>query len=168
LSKENLGRSPDHLQAALDAEGYALRELLPRLCERWEASVNIAGDVTLLPEPFRNQAIALAQQTHRYSKRKIYFLLAYNPWDEIRHALAHCDDLDHLEQALWVKEPVDLVIRTAGGCRLSNFLPLQSGYAELEFFDCFFNDLRLVASSLNHRWSIDQCRHGIVLKSPLF
>ena len=41
------------------------------------------------------------------------------------------DVQDLIQQNLSIKEPVDLIIRTGGGARLSGFLPWQSEYAEL-------------------------------------
>ena len=45
--------------------------------------------------------------------------------------------------ALWshTLPPLDLVIRTAGDQRLSNFLPLQAGYSELYFIPCYWPEV---------------------------
>lgn len=45
--------------------------------------------------------------------------------------------------ALWSSElpPIDLLIRTSGEQRLSNFLPLQSAYSELCFLQCYWPEL---------------------------
>ncbi len=45
------------------------------------------------------------------------------------------------EVNLLMKMLPPLVIRTGGEHRLSNFLPLQAGYAEYIFIDKYFNDL---------------------------
>ena len=49
-----------------------------------------------------------------------------------------------LEAQLWTADlpPVDLVIRTSGEQRLSNFLLWQSAYAELVFTPCLWPDFR--------------------------
>ncbi|NLW41437.1 MAG: undecaprenyl diphosphate synthase family protein, partial [Tissierellia bacterium] len=43
---------------------------------------------------------------------------------------------------MWVRDipAVDLLIRTGGEKRLSNFMLLQSAYAELEFLDDYWPD----------------------------
>lgn len=59
----------------------------------------------------------------------------YGTFDEIDHALKHqmITSYDALKQHLWLANDVDLLIRTSGEQRLSNFLLLQSAYAELYF-----------------------------------
>jgi undecaprenyl diphosphate synthase len=44
---------------------------------------------------------------------------------------------------MWVKRPLDLIIRSGGANLTSNFLPLQSGFARLYFLDELFNDVKL-------------------------
>jgi undecaprenyl diphosphate synthase len=59
----------------------------------------------------------------------------YGTFDEIDVALKtqNINSFDALKQHLWLSEDVDLLIRTSGEQRLSNFLLLQSAYAELFF-----------------------------------
>ena len=53
----------------------------------------------------------------------------------------------HLERHLWTHglPPVDLVVRTSGEFRLSNFLLWQAAYAELVFTDLLWPDFRTEA-----------------------
>jgi len=69
--------------------------------------------------------------------------LAYNPFDELINSLIkHNDKLsDNLLSNLWVSQKLDIVVRTSGEFRLSNFLPLQSSYAELFFLQKHINDI---------------------------
>ncbi|MDP2233599.1 MAG: undecaprenyl diphosphate synthase family protein, partial [Actinomycetota bacterium] len=48
-----------------------------------------------------------------------------------------------LLEALLVPEAVDLVIRTGGARVLSDFLPVQSAYAQIAFMDDLWNDITL-------------------------
>ena len=54
------------------------------------------------------------------------------------------DDIDEarMAKALTLADlpPVDLMVRTGGDCRISNFLIWQIAYAELYFTDCFWPD----------------------------
>jgi len=54
------------------------------------------------------------------------------------------DDIDEarVAKALTLADlpPVDLMVRTGGDCRISNFLIWQIAYAELYFTDCFWPD----------------------------
>jgi undecaprenyl diphosphate synthase len=60
----------------------------------------------------------------------------YGSYDEIITAVNHLDKpitKETLESKLMVKEPVDLLIRTSGEMRISNFLLWQIAYAEFYF-----------------------------------
>jgi undecaprenyl diphosphate synthase len=62
--------------------------------------------------------------------------LDYGSHDELLFAFNQSKETttkDSIESHLYVKEPVDLLIRTSGEQRLSNFLLWQSAYAELYF-----------------------------------
>ena len=66
--------------------------------------------------------------------------MGYNPLDEINRSKNLYNPLEISD--LEVDLPLELVIRTGGKpVRLSNFLPLQCGYANIEVFDKFFIDL---------------------------
>lgn len=149
LSQENLQRPASDLAAVYSAESWFLREAIrPVLAERL-ASVVIAGELARLPDQIRAAAHdLLASASHVDSVRRVYLCLAYSPLAEIRDAIrsgrvsAESTDLD-LITGLWVPESVDLLIRTGGKARISNFLSLQSGYAELFLADELFNDFTL-------------------------
>ena len=60
----------------------------------------------------------------------------YGSYDEILTAINKLDKpvtKENFEKALMVKEPVDLLIRTSGEMRISNFLLWQIAYAEFYF-----------------------------------
>jgi undecaprenyl diphosphate synthase len=146
LSKDNLARSDGDLSPVFEAETFLIESILPNLCDTYNCSVHLAGKSSLLPEPFYKAIVQLIEETKKYQKtstKKIYLLLGYSPWDEIDFAVKNAKNNKPLKKYLWVKEELDLVIRTGGGKLISNFLPLQSGYAELLFFDQFFNDLSI-------------------------
>ena len=58
-------------------------------------------------------------------------------------AIANSHSYDRFYRFLQVTTPVDLIIRPGGTQLLSNFLPLQSGFARLFFSDKLFNDFTL-------------------------
>lgn len=65
----------------------------------------------------------------------LYVALDYGAHEELLHAIQHHDitDLNTLKQALMIPFDIDLLIRTGGEVRLSNFMLIQSAYAELYF-----------------------------------
>ena len=143
LSKENLNRPNEELRSVFAAEAYLIESLLPEICETYRCSVYFAGLPSLLPEEFFQAINKLVEDTKIYetTAKKIYLLLGYNPWDEIKYACSKSEKSSEIRKYLWVKEDLDLIIRTGAGKLISNFLPLQSGYAEFVFFEQLFNDL---------------------------
>jgi len=140
LSKENLKRDQSELDAVLEAETFFLEYLLPDFCNRHSIRVVHAGIKQYLPDSMNHQLEKLCNQTKGYLKKRINLLLGYHPLDEINDACARTSDEVCIED-LWVSSEVDLVIRTGGGsAMLSNFLPLQCGYANFAIVEDFFND----------------------------
>ena len=72
-------------------------------------------------------------------------MVAYDPVDELRQAASRPGWLEGPNPwaAFWVDASVDLVIRSGGGPTLSEFVPLQAGYARLVFLETLFNDTTL-------------------------
>lgn len=104
-------------------------------------SVVIAGNRDLLPSNV-NSTIAKLENRLPYN-RTLNLLLAYDPIDELNFATnidTACKG-DNFLDCLWVKTPVDLVLRTGGAKTLSKFLPLQCAHARLIFLDKLLNDL---------------------------
>ena len=65
--------------------------------------------------------------------------------------------------ALTLPIDVDLIIRTGGEQRLSNFLLYQSAYAELYFSDCYFPDFSREQLEEAFRWYASRKRrYGLV------
>lgn len=143
LSRDNMQRPRDQLRPVYAAERDFLRAAFDEIADPYDVRVTIAGELALLPGDFREAAFALKQATREKTQRRLYLCIAYDPADEIAHALANywpVGTFDELVSKLWVSEPVDAVIRTGHAQRLSKCLPLQSAYAELFFFPLLFND----------------------------
>ncbi len=78
----------------------------------------------------------LENQTRFNQGFELCICLDYGSKDELIQAFNTAKDSKcpiSIEEMLWVKEPVDLLIRTSGEQRLSNFLLWQCAYAEFYF-----------------------------------
>ena len=140
LSKENLNRKRDDIDAVLEAETRFVRTILPTLINKTKYSMIHVGDKSTLPEELRKALKDVLPQSSQLSKKRLYLLIGYNPIDEINYAISSKSSKFKIEN-LWVPEKVDIVIRTAGGpTLLSNFLPLQCGYAQIYMIEKYFND----------------------------
>lgn len=134
LSRQNLNRSPDDLDAVDQAEAYLLTDLLHPMSTCLEFDIVVCGDPESAP-PRLNWAIDAVSSGSRHRERTVYLLVAYDPFDEL--AVTGGQGIE----GLWVDQPLDLVIRTSGERRISNFVPLQSGYAEFAFVMKHLNDM---------------------------
>jgi undecaprenyl diphosphate synthase len=74
--------------------------------------------------------------TKNYTGFELVIAADYGSYDEIINAMNQVEGKvtkEEIEKHLWVKEPVDLLIRTSGELRISNFLLWQISYAEFYF-----------------------------------
>lgn len=150
LSKENLRRAAQDLAAVVESETRFCSDQVATIARDHDVRVSIAGDLTLVPREFSAAALHAGSARARGSaagSRRLYLCIAYNPFDELRAAFdamretgASGDECAIMDM-LWVPEQLDVVLRTGGRSRISNFLPLQSAYAELYFTDKLFNDV---------------------------
>ena len=78
----------------------------------------------------------IEEKTKNYDAFTLNVCIDYGSYDEIIAAINQLDrpvTKETFEEKLMVKEPVDLLIRTSGEMRISNFLLWQIAYAEFYF-----------------------------------
>lgn len=77
----------------------------------------------------------ITNDTSHHDGMVLNLCVDYGSYDDILQAARKTKDvnLDNFTHNLMIQEPVDLLIRTGGEKRLSNFLLWQSAYAELYF-----------------------------------
>ena len=117
--------------------------------------IRAIGDLEALPEDVRNQLYNIMELTKNNTKGNLTLALSYGSQKEILNAVKELckkvkngdineNDIDEplFEQHLYTKEipPVDLLIRTSGEVRVSNFLLWQIAYAEMQFIDVLWPD----------------------------
>ena len=139
LSSDNLKRKRIDLDSVIDAEIYFCDILLAEMAKQMKIKVVHAGNKEILPLKFNSSINKIEKATKMYDSKKIYLLIGYDPFMEVNASNNGNNVIDI--NKLWVPEYVDLIIRTAGGpVLMSNFLPLQSGYAQFYIIDKYFND----------------------------
>ena len=83
----------------------------------------------------------LEEMTKNYNNYIINFALGYGGRQEIVEAVKRLVksgkeiNESNLQENLWLRDDIDLIIRTGAEKRTSNFLPWQSTYAEWIFLD---------------------------------
>lgn len=156
FSSQNWTRPPDEVAGLMDL----LREYLVK--ERAEildnaVRLNAVGELDKLPKYVREPLEELRAASAGNKGMVLTLALSYGGREELLRAAralaekAKAGALEpgaleekDLEAALWTSglPPVDLVVRTSGEYRLSNFLLWQSAYAELVFVDTLWPDFR--------------------------
>jgi len=115
--------------------------------------VQFLGHLELVPETLLREIRALEERTQENKALTLNIAIAYSGREELLQAarllardvargkLAEEEvDEKKFSEYLYLKEPVDLMIRTGGMRRLSGFLPWQSDYAELYFTEKLWPD----------------------------
>jgi len=133
LSRDNLQRTADDLRAVFDATVDFLSTDMVALGREFDIEFVLAGDKTAVPDRYREAIEGLTSPPRSSSAaRRLYLLVAYSPAEELADRWEPgLTTMDLLVPKLWVPERVDLVIRTGGAALLSDFLPLQCGYARI-------------------------------------
>ncbi|MBR4420861.1 MAG: undecaprenyl diphosphate synthase family protein [Clostridia bacterium] len=139
-SKENLTRKPEEIEPVVNAFVDAL-PAIKDTAVKYGYKVKFIGLYNVTHKNLLACASDIESATKNNSNKVINMLVGYNPYDELERSFKAGNTAISVEN-LEVNSYVDLVIRTGGKpVRLSNFLPVQCGYANIEVFDKFFIDL---------------------------
>ena len=138
LSNENLTRPKFELRNLFDIFFYSFTEEKNYLIDN-KISIKFIGNLDDLPKKIKENAISLEQSTKKNKKLNLFIALNYGGKQDIKQAVKKAIDSKNknFEKFLYSKDlpEVDLLIRTGGFKRLSNFILWQSSYAELYFTD---------------------------------
>lgn len=98
--------------------------------------IKFIGRRDRIPDGMKQLILDVESRSESFDESFIlYVALDYGAHEELLHAIQQHDitDLNSLKQALMIPFDIDLLIRTGGEVRLSNFMLIQSAYAELYF-----------------------------------
>ena len=152
FSTENWNRPEDEVSALM---GLVLSSLEDEIFMKNNVRFRVIGDVKRLPESVRTKLRETEEHTAANTAMTMVVALSYSARWEMAHALqnivadvqagrVHADDVDEdlIAQRLetsFMPDP-DLLIRTGGELRVSNFLLWQIAYSELYFCDTYWPD----------------------------
>jgi undecaprenyl diphosphate synthase len=154
FSRENWTRPKEEVKALLRLLGVFLTSELPLMMEK-DIRFNAIGAITDLPRPLQKQLRGVMEQTGKNRALVLNIALSYSGREEIlRAARSFAEDfargaVDRLDEEAFSKylytagmpDP-DLLIRTSGEMRLSNFLLWQLAYTELYVTETCWPDFR--------------------------
>jgi undecaprenyl diphosphate synthase len=148
FSMQNWQRPKDEVDALMLLLGEFLeaeRETMLRNGIRF----NVIGELARLPEALQARIAAVMAATAGGDRMTLTLALSYGGREELVHAARVAAarrggalGAEDLEAALWTAglPELDLLVRTSGEHRISNFLLWQSAYAEILFTDTHWPD----------------------------
>lgn len=154
FSTENWKRSKDEVDALMSLLGKYLVNCIERSTKN-NMQVRVIGDKSGLDNKLVTRINELEEATKDATGLKFTIAINYGGRDEIRRAVADIakDVVEHKLQPEDITEDLinsrldtaglpdpDLLIRTSGEERLSNFLPWQLAYTEFYFTDVLWPD----------------------------
>ena len=117
--------------------------------------LNTIGNIKTLPKKVQDEIIRVSNKTKNNTKMILTIALSYGAREEIENVIKNIarevknntisiENVDHsiINKHLYTQNlpDVDLLIRTSGEQRISNFLLWQIAYAELYFTDVYWPD----------------------------
>lgn len=154
FSTENWNRPPEEVATLMHLIGWAIERELPDLIKN-NVRIRLVGDIGRIPEEARMRLLNSEKATARCTGLTLLMCLSYSARWEITEAarrladrvaagqLNPSDISEHLFASqlatAGVPDP-DLLIRTGGECRISNFLLYQIAYSELYFTPLLWPD----------------------------
>ena len=152
FSTENWNRPTDEVAALM---GLVLSSLEDEIFMKNNVRFRVVGDMGRLPENVRQKLRETEEHTAANSAMTMVVALSYSSRWEIAEAVKNIakgvkdgsinpDDIteqtvDRQMQTCFMPDP-DLLIRTGGELRISNYLLWQIAYSELYFCDTFWPD----------------------------
>jgi di-trans,poly-cis-decaprenylcistransferase len=154
FSTENWNRPTEEVNTLMDLLSSTLLQEAEEIFSKG-LRIHAIGDLERLPDTVREQLLNIIELTKNNNKGNLILALSYGSQREILNAVKEIskkvkdgevdiNDIDEklFENHLYTKDfpPVDLLIRTSGEVRISNFLLWQIAYAELQFLDTLWPD----------------------------
>lgn len=157
FSTENWGRPEAEVRALMELLVHTIGDELPTLLKN-NVKLNTIGDTNSLPKSCQRELAEAMEKTKHNTGLNLILALGYSgKWDiiqatqalaqEVKAGMLRPEDIDEnlLNSKLSTQDrpEVDLMLRTGGDHRISNFLLWQLAYAELYFYDdVFWPDFR--------------------------
>lgn len=151
FSTENWKRSGQEIEFLMQLFGRAFQEILRSLSEDMpeekQVRIRIAGQKERFSPKLQELIREVEDKTKDFKAGTVCIALSYGGRAEILQAVSslmkdgvHEVTEEEMEKRLWTSgmpDP-DLIIRTSGEMRLSNFLPWQGVYSELFFTNTYW------------------------------
>jgi undecaprenyl diphosphate synthase len=152
FSTENWRRPPEEVAGLMRILGEAIERETEEL-HRQGAQLRHIGDLDALQPDLRQSVLDAIELTRNNDRLVLTLAFNYGGRQEMVHTVrqmiedgVRAEDVteETIQQRLYMPDlpDADLIIRTSGECRLSNFLLWQGAYAELYFCDELWPDFQ--------------------------
>ena len=156
FSTENWKRTDEEVKFLMKLPIKFFNEFAPELVEN-NIRLKVIGNVEELPIDLQQKVLEISELTKNNTKMTLTIALNYGSQDEIKQAVQaiatdvkngqlNVEDIneDVIDQHLMTSDlpPLDLMIRTSGELRISNYLLWQLAYAELYFTSIAWPDFK--------------------------
>lgn len=157
FSTENWKRPSDEVNFLMRTPSRYFKKFFSQLVTNTNIRYEWIGRKDRVPDILRNTLEEAVNDTKDHTGMVLSLAIDYGSQDEITTAVKEItkdvldgklkiDDISEeiISNHLFTKDypKLDLLIRTSGECRLSNFLLWQAAYSELYFTDIFFPDFK--------------------------
>jgi len=166
LSSENWNRAEEEVAGLLSLLRRALSEIEDEIARIDEApAIRFIGDMSRFEESIQTRMKEIEERT-KDNKGTVALALSYGGRDEIVRAAQNTKDFSEegIGKALdtaGIPDP-DIIIRTGGEKRLSNFLLWQAAYSELFFINIYWPDFTSdTLIDCVREYNVRERRHGI-------
>ena len=160
FSTENFNRDPDEVDYIMKLLEKSLYDFgNDEEVHSRKVAINVIGDLDLLPDNVLEAMRYAEEKTKDYSDYTLNMAIAYGGRQDITNAVRSIAqkvrdgeiDVDDINEAMIgsyistsdVPDP-DLILRTSGEVRISNFLLWQMAYSELYFTDIYWPGFRYI------------------------
>ena len=154
FSKENWSRPKEEVRTLLALLGYYLEKELPLMMDKG-IRFNVLGEVKDFPKGLQEKLANVMRTTARNTHMLLNIALSYSGRKEILRAVSaiiqdvNSGRIKRIDERVFhrylysrdMPDP-DLLIRTSGEMRLSNFLLWQMAYTEIYVTETFWPDFR--------------------------
>ena len=156
FSTENWKRPDEEVKFLMKLPIKFFDDFAPELIEH-NIRLKVIGNVEELPIDLQQKVLEISELTKNNTKMTLTIALNYGSQDEIKQAVQaiatevkngqlNVEDIneDVIDQHLMTSDlpPLDLMIRTSGELRISNYLLWQLAYAELYFTSIAWPDFK--------------------------
>ena len=154
FSTENWNRPPEEVETLMYLIGWAIERELPDLI-RNNVKISLIGDINRVPAEARKKLEGSRDKTAHCTGLNLGICISYSSrWEIVRAVREIAEKVQRGEEqpdlitesevsrhlATWPFPDPDLLIRTGGEKRISNFLLWQIAYSELYFTDTLWPD----------------------------